>query len=319
MPSIVTHNLFATEVKEQLTKRNILIKETELFLIFAQSFDNLFYYKFLTPWRGKKIRKLGNDAQQESTILYFENIINNIETKEKTREEQKAYLYGSICHYILDNTCHPYIFYHTGNPKTNKKYRGLHEKMEVSLDAYMLKLKRGKELKDETLANLLLPKISFSNELKNIIDIVFKNTFQIKNMGNIYEESVKNGNFLLKYFVTDKTGMKKTLYALKDIVTFWSLRRYKNLSFHVTQIDPEYLNLQKRTWYNPVDKSMIHNESFIELYNKALAKATKIIFKIEKYWANEITKEELLEIIGNNSYTTGLDCRLKREMKYFKI
>ena len=46
MPSIVTHHIFAKEVKKQLPK-NIQSKiNNDIFYIFAQSFDNLFYYKF---------------------------------------------------------------------------------------------------------------------------------------------------------------------------------------------------------------------------------------------------------------------------------
>lgn len=134
----MTHHLFANDVKEKLLQENISINEENLFHIFAQSFDNLFYYKFLTPWKGKKIRSLGNSAQKEKVNLYFKNIIEYVENTNYISDELKAYLYGSICHYILDSTCHPYIFYFTGDPKINRKYRGQHEKMEVNLDAYML-------------------------------------------------------------------------------------------------------------------------------------------------------------------------------------
>ena len=66
MPSIVTHHYFAKDI---LNKLNNETKQTfqnsySIFLIFAQSFDNLFYYKLLTPWLGKKERTLGYDAQK---------------------------------------------------------------------------------------------------------------------------------------------------------------------------------------------------------------------------------------------------------------
>ena len=63
MPSIVTHYLFAKDV----LKCNYLQEKISIphYFIFAQSFDNLFYYKFLTPWKGKDIRNFGEDAQKE--------------------------------------------------------------------------------------------------------------------------------------------------------------------------------------------------------------------------------------------------------------
>ena len=52
-----------------------------------------------------------------------------------------AYLYGSICHYILDKKCHPYIYYYSGDVNQDSRKSGAHEKMEVAIDAYMLKYK----------------------------------------------------------------------------------------------------------------------------------------------------------------------------------
>ena len=135
MPSIVTHHYFAKDI---LNKLNNETKQTfqnsySIFLIFAQSFDNLFYYKLLTPWLGKKERTLGYDAQKIKVNLYFENIINEIE--KKPTSNNLAYLYGSYCHYILDSTCHPYVIYQAGDEEKDKKYNGLHEKIEENIDA----------------------------------------------------------------------------------------------------------------------------------------------------------------------------------------
>lgn len=318
MPSIVTHYLLATEVKEKLAQKNININNEDIFYIFAQSFDNLFYYKFFTPWWGKKIRTLGIEAQKKNTNLYFKNIIEYIDNNKNSINEIKAYLYGSICHYILDSICHPFIFYYTGDSKIDKKYRGLHEKMEVNLDAYMLLHVKGKELKQELLSDVLLPKINFSNDLKAALNFTFVNTFQVQNMGIIYEDSIKTGHFLLKYFVTDRNGFKKELYKLKDFFTFQSSRKYQFLSFHVSKIESQYLNETKEVWNNPTDQNLNSNESFLELYRKAISKTVDIIEKAEQYWNHSISKETLLEAIGNDSYVTGLDCSLKKEMKYFK-
>ena len=69
MPSIVTHHLFAEEVYNHLSTKtqNKLKNAYPIYQIFAQSFDNLFYYKFFTPWQGKQIRALGNIAQKNKT------------------------------------------------------------------------------------------------------------------------------------------------------------------------------------------------------------------------------------------------------------
>jgi len=319
MPSIVTHHIFAKDILKKLPEKVNNQISYEHFIIFAQSFDNLFYYKFLTPWKGKEIRDLGIKAQKEKVNLYFKNLLNDIKDNNyQNNKEILAYLYGSICHYVLDFHAHPYIFYYTGNVLENKKYRGLHEKMEVNIDAYMYKKVTKKNLADSSLADTLLPKIPFSEELLKVIDTTFEKTFSKKNMGRFYESSVKTGNFLLKYGVKDKWGLKKILYYLKDLICFNSKRKYQYLSFHVTSIEKEYLNLNHEIWHHPVTNK-ISKKSFEDLYEDAIKETIKIIKKIDLYLDGKESIDNTLKIIKNLSYTTGLPCNQKEELKYFKF
>ena len=160
-------------------------------------------------------------------------------------------------------------------------------------------------------------KHNFSNKLKETLTNTFKNTFQIDNMGPIYERSVAMGNFILKYAVTDRTGIKKALYKLRDFLC--NHKKYQYLSFHVTKLIPEYLNETKQTWVYALANTLIHNESFQELYEQALTKTIELITLTEKYLKNKITKKELLAHIGNNSYVTGIDCSQNQTLKYFKF
>lgn len=63
-------------------------------------------------------------------------------------------------------------------------------------------------MKNEDLSDELLSKTKLSNDLKKVLDYVFLSTFDVQNIGNSYEECIKTGNFLLKYFVTDRLGIK---------------------------------------------------------------------------------------------------------------
>ena len=319
MPSIVTHHLFAKDVYNDISKKIQQKINKKYYLVFAQSFDNLFYYKFLTPWKGKEIRAFGEQAQKENINLYFKNIILEIE-KQKLENNKYllAFLYGSICHYILDYHCHPFIFYYTGDNHLGKKYRGLHEKMEVNIDAYLYKEKNKKDLYKEQLADTLLPKLTFKNELIHALDNIYYNTFKVRNMGKIYEQSIKTGNFLLKYGVTDRTGIKKRLYKIKDLLCQHSYRRYEYLSFHVTKFYPEYLNTNHELWNNPADKQLTSKKSFQELYEDAKKETIQIITEINEYLESKRNFQVLLENIGNKSYVTGLPCNKTYTLKYFK-
>ena len=75
MPSIVTHHIFAEDVLQHLPDSIEEKINKPIYHIFAQSFDNLFYDHFLTPWKGKNIREFGEKAHSEKIFL---NILSKI-------------------------------------------------------------------------------------------------------------------------------------------------------------------------------------------------------------------------------------------------
>ena len=292
MPSIVTHHLF------------------------AQSFDNLFYYHFFTSFKNP-VRTTGKIAQRTKTNEYFLNILNYLKKHQlENNPDALGYLFGSICHYALDSTCHPFVIYQTGSLDINKKYRGGHEKMEVMIDAIMYEKKEKKPLYKEKLSNILLPKVTFSNELNNILNYTFNKTFNINNMGPKYEQSAKTGHLILKYFVTDRTGIKKQIYKLKD--KFGQGKMYQYLSFHIRKLDMNFLNLEHHNWCYPTDNSIIKNSSFYDLYDEAILFATKLFNVSLDYLNNVITEKKVTKEFRDLSYVTGLDWHLKTKMQYFK-
>ena len=107
--------MFSKEVLNKLSKEelNRLEDKLDIYHTFAQSHDYLFYYTF--GKNKKKINNFGHYAHRHNTQNYLINIIKEIQDKhEENNPELLAYLYGSITHYVLDTTCHPFIFYKTG-------------------------------------------------------------------------------------------------------------------------------------------------------------------------------------------------------------
>ena len=80
MPSIYTHTIFANEVKKKLDKKTQKIIEDKMnfYKLFSQSFDNLYYYNFLSFKKGKQIRNLASYCHNNKCQEYFLNIIKNI-------------------------------------------------------------------------------------------------------------------------------------------------------------------------------------------------------------------------------------------------
>ncbi len=320
MPSIVTHHYFSKDVYDKLDNSIKDKINLDIYHIFAQSFDNFYYYKLTNPFSsyGKEIRKLGEIGQRTNINLYYKNIIKYIdENNLRDNKDVLSYLYGSILHYVLDKNCHPLIIYTTGMSSVDNKYRGGHEKMEVSFDAYMYNKKTGKDLYKAKLGDMLLPRVKFSSELKNCVTYTFKNTYKVDNIGNVYNKSVNSGNFLLKYFVTDRIGFKRFIYSIVDKLNRYG-RMYSNLSFHVKNIDTSLFNLNHGEWCNPIDKKLISTLSFLDLYNESITEGVYKISSINDYFNNKISLDKVLEIIGNNSHVTGVDFKDKRKSIYFK-
>lgn len=324
MPSIVTHYLFCEDVRLH-TKEHIqdsLKSSLEIYHIFAQSFDNLFYYNLLTPKKGKDIRKFGNLAQRFKTQNYFKNII--LEIKKNNLQKNNdilSYLYGSLTHYILDSNCHPFVIYHAGwidEQNKNYQYRGNLEQIEVSIDAILYQEHYNLPLYQANLGNTLLPKIKFSKPLKQLMNHVFEKTFHQKNIGNIYETSTRQGHYILKYLVTDHHGIKKKSYKLFDALFKKNTTKYQNLSFYIKNPDIEILNRKHDLWCNPTNNQIKSKESFDDLYQKALKEALLIFDLTDKVLKDKISLNDYLNILQNKSYTTGLDCNLVEKYLYFK-
>ena len=315
MPSIVTHNLFCHDVLNNINS-NI---DINLYQIFAQSFDELFYYSFFFPFLGKKERKFGYYCHRHNVNDYFKNIISYIDGNNyHNNKSLLSYLYGSICHYVLDKNCHPYVFYYSGDANQNKRWVGLHEKMEVEIDAYMLKLKENKDLRHESMTNRLFPKVNVDKILLECMDKVFEDTFNATGMGRKYFRSVKTGRFIMRFFVTDHFGIKKLLYRIKDFILPAKTRRYQYLSFYVKNVDKDYLNIDNNTWKYPCEPSISYNLSFVQLYEKSVREASNIINNIEDYFNNNKKLDEVLTLIGNNSYVSGISCEEERYMTCFR-
>ena len=197
MPSIYTHYVFARDVKNKLPKKiqNIIEEKFNYYVMFSQSFDNLYYYNFLSFKKGKHIRSLGSYAHRHKTNKYFKNIIEYIINNNLQKDpEVLAYLFGSLNHYVSDSIIHPYISYRTGRYSKSrkdetKKYKGIHTNTEIRIDAYYYNKDTNKDYKKFKIYKDFITKLNFSKHLKDTINYTFKETFNVDNMGNIFNKS----------------------------------------------------------------------------------------------------------------------------------
>lgn len=326
MPSITTHHIFAEDLYEQFdedTKKSIK-DSIKIYHAFAQSHDYLFYYTFdLNIKNVFKYRKLGSYAHKHKTQNYLINLANNIkEMNLENNSEALAYLYGSITHYVLDSTCHPFIFYKTGacnsDDRSTFKYRGEHTRIEKDLDAIYYKKKYKKEYNKCNITKDIIGKFKFSNELNKLIDKTYEQTYKEKNISKYYFKSIKHAKLINFIIVNDYFGIKRGLYFILEKLFNKRLGCNTAYSTHILKPNLSYLNLEHKEWNHPCNKEIKYTSSFEDLYQESLDKALKIIKALNKYLYENKDEEYLKKYIPDVSYSNGLLIKDYVPMKYFE-
>ena len=254
MPSSVTHNYFCIDVLNKCNNsvKNKLKKHTNYFTVFGQGPDPYFFYDFHLTKRSKEVYKINKAMQHTRINKHFSKLINYINDNGYYSNAQvMSYLYGQICHFVLDTTLHPYIIYSTGiynedNPETFK-YNGLHEEMEYYIDCYLISRREKIHPKKYKVYKEIFNIGKFNNELTLCIDNVIKDVYGFDNASKIYYKSIMDMKKFYYIFNYDRLGIKKTVYSIMDMICGNKCVKKKELSFN---IDPDsklfYLNNEKK-------------------------------------------------------------------------
>lgn len=129
MPSTYAHYRFGEEIKVLLdeNKQKIIEQYHSLFLLGVHGPDLLFYYR---PLHHNEITTLGNKLHSQPAYQFFKPVFQRL--KETKSNAELAYLYGYLCHFALDTTCHTYI------EKVRAQKIACHSEIEDDLDRALL-------------------------------------------------------------------------------------------------------------------------------------------------------------------------------------
>lgn len=324
MPSLITHHMFSKEVLKHLTSEelNRFNKELTIYHTFAQSHDYLFYFTFDIK-NAKRIKKLGHYAHRHNTQDYLINIVKEIKNNHLEHNSQViSYLYGSITHYALDTTCHPYIFYKTGvyrpNEKDTKKYHGEHNRIEKDLDAIYYEKYTNKKYNRCNVNKEIIKNPIIGPELTTTINNVFETTYKETNIAEYFKRGIKHAKIAYTLFINDYLGIKKALYKLIDLITFNHFGYIAAYSTYIKNPNLNYLNLEKKTWNHPSNPDITYKYSFEDLFNQSLDKTLTIIREINKVLYEDKPIEKLTKYIPDLDYSTGMIIKDKKTMRYFE-
>lgn len=323
MPASVTHAYFSNDVYDILPEKIKQKLSLSRMKMFGQSTDSLLFYHLFSLKEGKGIRTLQHVFHTKNTQSFFLELVHSIRKYNLIDDiDCCSFLCGFICHYVLDSTIHPFVFYKTGkfqkNDPNTYKYNNLHLFMETYLDNYLIQEREHISPYSFSIADYCFDLEQFSDSLNKIIRETFYNTYHISCMDTIYYQSLKDMYFSLKIFRQDRYGIKKFFYKFADTFTSSKCFRFEAISYHYT-MHPSYdfLNFKHQLWRNPTTYSITSHDSFYDLYIKSLKLAKKIIESTFLYLNGKDI--DLKKLYTNLSYVTGLNCNLKKELKYFEF
>lgn len=247
MPSTYAHYRMGQQVRAAVgdRERNIIEKYPELFLIGLHGPDILFYYHALS---SNPVNRLGFGMHDRPGMEFFAHAAEVIQ-KQEDRTAYLSYIYGFICHFAMDVTCHGYI----------------DEKMSASGLSHS-------EIETE-----------FDKKLMEMDDL---NPFTYNVTGHIVP-SLKNAEVIHKFFegITTLQVQKALEGMINDLnLLASSSRAMRSLIFSVFRISGKYKELRGLVVNekgNPLCEDS--NKRLLYLYEEARKLAVQLIGEYSDY------------------------------------
>ena len=254
-----------------------------------------------------KLSKSDFNSHNKDTDLYFFNMIGYIkENKLYNDLDVMSLLYGNISHYFLDVYTHPLIYYISENCVSLNKLNS-HILTEGYISSYMSEKEQHTDYMN--LKSNYIGSLNFANpNLKNLIRETYYKTYNDLTILKSYKTTFELIKLIEKLTKENRFTSKEKLIKLSKFKEYLEIN---NLS------KEDLTNEQKEYWINPVTNEK-YNESFIELYNKALTKTYEAIYHVNKYLYDTESKYNLYKIFTNLSYDTGVSCNLGKNLIYVK-
>lgn len=276
MPSLITHNLFGNDVYDKLySSIGGSRDEHHAFILGNQGPDPLFY-AHVDPLL-RRAHGLGSRMHREQTpelMVAMKRAVTQLD--EADRSIGRAYALGFLCHYLLDRTIHPLVYYYehaicdAGIEGLDRQdHSDVHAVIETELDEMMLTVKL------ETTSREFNPTphaLSASDHVLDVISQMYVNVadsvFAWPIPANSFRASAKHMRTVQSKLFYSQRGIKRRV--LGDIESLFRRHSFLRAMSHRGAVVPEcdFDNHEHAPWENPLTGE-IATTCFWDLYEEA--------------------------------------------------
>lgn len=307
MPAILTHDLFGRGVLEDAASllKMRSVDERDAFLLGNQGPDPLFYLA-VDPLMHKW-RPLGNalhEAAPAEVLLAMREAALRLEGRE--RSVARAYVAGFACHWLLDSTVHPFVYFWQ-NGITSAGVSGLdeaaaprvHAEIERDLDEMVLFSTTGRTVErwrphERTLA-ASRPVLAAIDKLYFYAALwVFERAIDPRT----FSTAVREFRLVQRVFDSPSGDKRRLLGTVERLATRQRFSLVCSMSHRVRPEDTsDFDNRERRPWENPFTHE-VSTASFWDLFDAARARVLPVL--------DELLSAEL-DLDGTRGLTADLN------------
>lgn len=269
MPAATTHVEMAKDVLRTAPYLETLITDKQMFYLGSQGPDLLFFNRAsILPGSTKKYGNLMHVEKVPEVIAYFQRYA-------RKSEKLNSYFLGYLCHYCLDSTVHPLVYgvAHAKHAETGIHEGEIHVELESEIDVWLLS-QRGRSVSSYDVYQYLKIDTQGRKELAEMYHNMFIDIFHISISEKHLLQAIKDVPFYTRVLAPGK-WKQKFIYSLENAVMKGS-HAITAMMLYGTQIN-DVINLDHKSYTLPWDENETIQDSFPQLYGRAVLKAQKML------------------------------------------
>ena len=281
MPAILTHDFFGHDALASAEKLMGPLgpDERDAFILGNQGPDPLFYL-VIDPAIDKRSRVGELMHHRRPAHLLSALVAAARSMDEPSARVARAWVAGVFCHYLLDSTMHPFVYFWqygltaAGVEGLDEDASGsVHAEVERDLDEMVLYKKLGITIADYPTYSEVL---ECSDEALAVLDRVLAaavlSTYGIAIAPHTMSHAVKSFRIVQRIFYSPSGLTHRVAGGVERGLMGKRFSFYCAMAHRVrAQATSDFDNRERKPWRNPFT-SAVSNDSFWDLYNKALEK-----------------------------------------------